>query len=368
MARPSLAALSASRAPLPPLRTFSWEATSLPSGVTFARTGTVLVIDNAGQSHLTSYGANAWSPEHDTGSSYYQYNLPGYTNTLTAPRQWANGAGNWAAGHVSGTSTAAGPDGNAGSGYRVTLTGAQYGPYRDHGADAVLAYSGWFRANSGTTISDSYISNAAGTTIVRSDLAALTTTWTRKTILHSAGRYLAPADGTLPSAHSEDVLADCQQLVVGTTYCPPYTDGTVGATSYSVAGSDFVAGSGRFDVDLGTLTALEAATTPAADQYLFYWDANNHLKLRQSDRKFVLTLGGSVAAASAAQSYGAGTSLGACRVWSLGTGCGFTINGTTTSAAAVAASSVPTTAYLGSNNGSNAFPSKLAGTFTARNV
>lgn len=370
MPRPSLAALSVSRVALPPLRTFSWEATSTPTGVTFARTGTVLVLDNAAQTHLTSYGANTWSPEHDTGSSYYQYNVPGYVNVLTTPRVYNGGSGTWLSGTVAiiAQGDQDGPDGSSLTADWCSATSTQYGPYYADAGSAQYVYSGWGRSNSGTATWQCGLWAADGSTRLAGFATTVTTTWQRQTAQAAAVKYLIPVDGRYPSAIANSVAVDCQMLVAGITYAPPYTDGTVGGTSYSVAGSDFVAGSGRFDVDLGTITALEAATTPGADQYLVYWDASNHLKLRASDRKFVLTLAGSAVAVSAAQSYAAGTSLGACRVWSLGTGCGFTIGGTTTSAGAVSASSVPTTVYLGSTGSASHFPCTLAGTYNARSV
>lgn len=351
------------------LRTIDWSAGSTPTGLTYARTGTWFVVDNSAQTHLTSYGANTWSPEVDSGGVNGTVVTPAYSNLLTgtAVHNYSGTDGNWAA--LSGTYasfTGTGPDGSTLSGnHRATLSSTQTGAYYNYGSDTVLAFSAWARTPSGSGTWYPAVEHSANPVYNVPASFAITTAWKRGLILSNptgGGKFAVPCEsGPLNGNAAQDVVVDFLMIVQGVTYQTPWTAGSVGAVTLSVAGSDFVQAGGYFDVDLGDVIALEAATTPGADQYLWYIDASNSFRLRQSDRKFVLRLGGSDVLATAAQSYAAGTDLGNVRVWSLASGTGITVNGATVTGGAVAAISVPGTVYLSSNAGASVFPCRLVG-------
>ncbi len=357
--------------------TFDWGSATKPAPLTYTRSGNRWVIDDTAQTHLTKYTADAWGPERDSGGTDGHEVTAGYVNRLTAPRAYSGTDGNWTA--LNGTYaafTATSPDGTALSGnHRATLTTGQTGAYYNFGSDTTMVFSAWARTPSGSGTWRPAVEHSSNGLYNVGAAFAITTAWSRGVVLSNAtggGKYACPAESNVINGSvAQDVVVDLLQVVTGLTYAPPFTDGTVGPDVQSVPGVTFCAAeTGWWDVTLaGAVIAREAATTPSADHYLVWWDANNHLRLRQSDRKWVLTLAGVAVAVSGAQAFAAGTNLGAVRVWNLSTGCGFTINGVTTSAAAVAASVIPPTVYLfGDGTAAGVFPCRVTGKFLPRAV
>jgi hypothetical protein len=363
------------------LATWDFSATTQPEAFAYTRSGTWALVDNAAQSHVTFYGADTWGLEVDADGAFYLPVTPGHTNLLTAPRAWATGSGNWQAGTGTLTAnTATGPDGTASIADRYACTSAQYGAFYDHGSNALLAYSGWGRAASGTSSWQLHLTPAAATPNYGGALT-VSTTWQRRELAVTA-RYVIPNDGRFPVAGARAAVLDLQQVALGVTYAPPYTAGTVGPTVLAIPGEDVVR-DGWFDVLLcGALQVYEDAATPTADQYLFCTDdGQTHLRFRASDNKFVLTVDGVAAAVSASShAYAAGVWSGA-RVWSRADGCGFSMIADETFAgagpylndaatgSAQAQIATPATVYLFSDGtAGGVFPCKVYGRGRAREL
>ena len=380
MPRPSLSALAASRAG--DLFTWDWNSTSTPAGLTLARTGTVYQISNTAQSTLQSFGANTWDYEVSPGGDAWIYVLPGYTNVVPDSRSF--GTANWiTAGTVTGGQSS--PDGTSNAAH-VTVASGGYGLAESSQSNSATwtAASVWVRAASGSETPGVNVFNYPST--ARSfDNGSVSTTWQRRTILNvTAGEAtaLVPVDGRDWSgsgglaAGARDVYVDFALRVPNLHFVPPFTAGTVGAKFLSTAGSNLVCPSGYFDVSITGVISLEDESAGASDRYVLYLDANNHLRIRASDDKWVLTIGG-VAVLAVTLGYGA-QDLGEIRVWSRSDSCGFWLPNMdpANTAAAQAPISVPATSYLLSDGSASAsvWPVQLYGRYLsgqlcrARNV
>jgi hypothetical protein len=362
------------RASCAPLHEFEW-TTSAPDGWTYTRSGTWLLVDDADEATLASYGANAWGGEMHADGARYAPIVPGYTNLVTAPRDLAS----WTGADARVTADAAtSPDGTTSADrFNQTTTTAGIGRQPSTTAGTTYTITAWLRARTGTAQYQLYVGGATATEFGFAQGTA-STAWRRVRITRTiadnnvtlglndtrafAGVFsgYGPDDVT-PAAWVNGPATDCYHdaaLWIPSRYVRPFTATTVGNPVLARAGSRVVAPNGRFDVLItnGVLKHREAAAAQTSDGYLLYLDANNHFRFRASDHKYVLTLGGSAVAASAAKAYAADHDIGYTRVWSRGNGCGFTVDGATVEAAAAAAVTPPATAYLFSNNGSNVFP------------
>lgn len=360
------------------LLAFEWTAAK-PAPLTYARTGTWYLIDNAAQSHVTSYGAGVWGAETQADGTLRVPVHVGYTNLITAPRDLSAWVG--ADAKVT-TDVAAGPDGTvAADRYNQVDASAAVGNQPASSAGTAYVITLWVQTASGTA---PYQVSVGGATTTAWGFAAgtATTTWQRVAL------KLTPADANVTMAWQDtrhfhgsisgtgpdgvtaatwtnigatDARADLA-MWIPSRFVRPHTDGTVGSSILSLPGSSVVAPNGRFDVTLttGVLEHLwSAANITAVDQYLFYIDANNHVRIDHTDQKLKLKLGGTDRVVSSALSYSGPHNVGGVRVWSRGDGCGFAYDGVTTTGSAQAALAVPGTVYLLSNNGNNVFSSHL---------
>jgi len=367
MPRPTLSVIAASRASAGDLFTWDWNSTSTPAGLTLARTGTVYQISNSAQTALQSFGANTWDYEIGGTGAVFVYVLPGYTNLLTSPHAYSGADGNWTASLGTYASfTGTGPDGSTLSGnHRATLTAGQTGAYYSYGSDTTLAFSAWARTPSGSSTWYPALEHSSNGLLNVPGAVAITTAWSRGVLLSGAAKYVVPAESNVPTgSHAQDVVLDFLQAVQGLTFAPPHTDTSVGMKVLSLAGSNVVCGTGYFDVSITGVISLEDESAGASDRYVLYLDANNHLKIRASDNKWVLTIGGAVVI-SASLGYGA-QDLGEIRVWSRGDSCGFefpSLGDPANTTTAQAPISVPATSYLFSDGSTSAsvWPVKLYG-------
>lgn len=389
MARPGMALLA--HAPLGDLFTWDWTDTQ-PAGLTLSRSGTILCVDDAAQSHLTSFGADTWDYEINAGGNPRIWVVKSYGNTFTAPRDYQGGHGNWLAGTAAFTSAGNqdGPDGSSLTGDWVSATSAQFGHYHDVGSGQTVAYSGWGRSSSGTSTWQCGLWATDGSTRLAGFATTVTTTWQRQAAASAGVQYTIPVDGRFPSATANSVVVDCQMRLTGEAatiaisaggaLVVPYTDGTAGGKILSRAGSDLVGASGYYDVSLRGVISLLNESDLGADAYVLYLDASNHLRVRASDDKWVLTIGGSAVVVSSYASPAGAQDLDEIRVWHRADECGFHLGagagvGGPWSAAAQAPIAVPTTAYLFSDGSDGGiYPVQLYGSVesgalcVARNV
>lgn len=369
-------------APAPPsfvAITIDWSSATLPASLTYQRSGTWLLVDNTAQSHLTSYGPDAWGTEVGASGIRWSWFLPGYTNELAAPRAIVDGASGWqaSAGDTQTPNAAAGPDGTATIAARHAVTSGNYGSYFQGvvASPVQRAFSVWARAATGTTTWHGGVYDSLTTTYTGPiSVASLGTTWQRGAVTGLADFALPIECRTLGgfAATATDVYVDCAQLLGGEAaacsgFNPlPFTAASVGAALASVPGAHVVTPDGWFDVSLGAIVTLAPETAlTSGDRYLLYLATDTHLRLRASDRKLVLTVGGVAAIVTGADALGSGE-IDQVRVWSRPDSTGILLPQITAwwTGAAAAPVAVPATVYVFSDGTSGGvYPVQVFGTF-----
>lgn len=346
-------------------------AASQPPELRATRVGTWHLHADAVPTTLTTGAANGtYAAECGSDGVYRLVSVPAYTNTLGAGSR--NLSSGWTAGNGAAPTLdyAAGPDGVA-SADRIAIASGKYGPYRPaFTTTGGYRYTGWFRATS-APLTNQVVTGAAGNTI---HLQSLTTTWQEYAYQGAeATSWLFPCDGQGwndghggIAAAAKDILVDCQQVVIpARSYDVPFSPGSISDVINTVCGDAVIGADGYYDVTISSVIALEASTTPSADEYLWYVNATNHLRFKASNDTFVFTVQG-VETATAAQSYVAGTEVATLRVVHGSAGVSLTIHGTTVTGSAQAPlADRPAAVFLGAKPFAlSIFPSKIGGTIT----